>query len=99
MVLQGKTLITSVKTIVCIAEKMRAAYFFTPPCNANGRRRYEMENSFPKVEWFDGGHEYTAEYSVRCSCNNVYAKGHYTKDGRKTNLKAIRNSLKRLEAA
>ena len=99
MILQGRALIENVKSIITIAEKMRCSYFFDSPGEWNACRQYEIENSFPEVKWFEGGHEYSAEYRVRCSLNNVYARGYYSKDGKKTNLKTIRNSLIRLEAA
>lgn len=92
------TTIEAIRSIITTAEKFRNAYFFTPPSSAGGRRSYERYNSVPAVQWSENGHDYTAEYVVRCSCNNVYAEGRYTKDGKKTTLLAIRNSLKRLEA-
>lgn len=89
----------AVRGIVTEAERMRRAYFFTPPANAYGRRKYEQEHSHAPVTWEEGGHAYTAEYSVSCSCRNVYARGTYTRDGKATTLTAIRNSLKRMESA
>ena len=94
-----KEVIAAVRGIVDEAERMRGAYFFRPPANAYGRRRYEQEHSHAEVAWEDGGHAYTAEYCVSCSCRNVYACGTYTRDGKKTTITAIRNSLKRMEAA
>lgn len=81
------------------AEKMRGAYYFIPPQNAGMRRSYEKYHSHERVEWSEGGHEYSAEYTVRCTCSNVYASGEYTKDGKRTTLTAIRNSYNRLLAA
>lgn len=86
----------AIKTIIDEAETMRSAYFFTPPGNANGRRYYERKHSHDRIEWQEGGHTYTAAYTVSCSCKNVYAYGEYTRDGKKTTLTAIRNSYKRL---
>ena len=91
--------IAAVRGIVDEAERMRGAYFFRPPANAYGRRRYEQEHSHAKVAWEEGGHAYTAEYVVSGSCNNVYACGTYTRDGKKTTITAIKNSLKRMEAS
>ena len=92
-----KKLFQTISEIIEEAERMKGAYFFTPPCNASGRRSYEKHHSHGPVEWDEGGHHYTAEYSVNCSCRNVYASGNYTKDGNKTTLTAIRNSFKRLQ--
>ena len=85
--------------IIDEAENMRAAYFFRPPCNAAGRRSYERRHSHAAIAWQEGGHAWTAEYGVACSCANVYASGTYTRDGQRTTLTAIRNSYGRMAAA
>lgn len=43
------------------------------------------------------GNTYTARFVYEESYNNVYAYGVYTRNGKKTTLKAIKNSLKRME--
>ena len=91
--------INAVRAIVKEAEAMRGAYFFRSPGSAGSRRSYERYHSHEEVRWVEAGHEYTAEYVVSCSCANVYAKGVYTRDGSPTTLTAIKNSLKRMEAA
>ncbi len=92
-------IINRIKAIVAEAEAMRGAYFFLPPQAAGMRRSYEKYHSHDEVRWTESGHEYTAEFRVSCSCRNVYATGTYTRDGNRTTLTAIKNSLKRLEAA
>lgn len=87
---------TAIATIIAEAETMKNAYFFRSPSNAAGRRAYEKKHSHEEITWMEGGHTYTASYSVNCSCANVYAKGSYTKDGKPTTLVAIRNSYKRM---
>lgn len=91
-------IINAVKAIVTEAETMRNAYFFRSPGSAGARRSYEKYHSHDRVEWVEAGHVYTAEFRVSCSCANVYAYGVYTRDGSKTTLTAIKNSLKRMEA-
>jgi hypothetical protein len=81
------------------ADTHRAAYFFTPPGHASARRAYEKRHSVPEITWTESGHTFTAEFSVSCSCRNLYARGTYTKDGQRTTLTAIRNSYNRLKAA
>ena len=81
------------------AENMRGAYFFLPPTNAGGRRSYEKYHSHGPITWQDGKDTYTAEFSVKCSCSNVYASGTYTKNGKKTTLTAVKNSYYRLKQA
>lgn len=79
------------------AEKFRGAYFFTPPANANGRRSYEEYHSIPEFTFMENGNTFTCEFNVSCSCKNVYAKGIYTKNGKKTTLTAIKNAYNRLK--
>lgn len=94
-----KKTITAIETIIETAEKFKNSYFWSPPGNAAARRSYEEFYSCPMVEWNDGSNVFTAEYVVECTCRCVYAKGIYTRNGKKTTLTAIKNSLKRLQAA
>ena len=89
-------IISRLTAIIEEADSMKAAYFYTPPMGAGARRSYEKHHSHDEITWEEGGHEYTAAYTVTCSCKNVYARGEYTKDGKKTTLTAIKNSLKRM---
>lgn len=81
------------------AENMRNAYFFTPPQRASARRSYEEKHSHGPVTWDDNGHAYSAELSVICTCHNVYVRGNYSRDGKKTTLNAVKNSYWRLKGA
>ena len=90
-------LIGSLESLVNEAEFMRNAYFFKPQSNAGGRRSYEKYHSHALLEWKENGNDYSAEFVVRCTCSNVYANGYYTKNGNKTTLTTIKNSLKRLK--
>ena len=92
----NKELTKKITAIVNEADAMRNAYFFIPPCNAGGRRSYEAKHSHDAITWEESGHIFTAQYDVKCSCKNVYAYGTYTRDGKKTTLTAIRNSLRRM---
>lgn len=94
-----KHTLEAIAAIIAEAEAMRGAYFYQPPGSAGMRRWYEKQHSHALVEWSEGGHSYTASYTVSCSCRNVYANGEYTRDGRKTTLTAVRNSYLRLKAA
>ena len=89
-------LIQDISSLIKQADLMRGAYFFRPQQTAGGRRSYEKYHSRPLIEWEENGHSYSAEYVVRCTCSNVYATGYYTKDGNKTTLTTIKNSLKRI---
>lgn len=89
-------ILNSLESIMDSAERCKNAYFWQSPQSARARRSFERENSVPEIAWRDGKDIYTAEYVVKCSCNNVYARGIYTKNGNKTTLTAIKNSYKRL---
>ena len=94
-----KEIIEGIREIIEEAEKMKASYFFHPDQTAGGRRSYEKRHSHEEITWKDGKDTFTARFTVSCSCRNVYAYGTYTRNGKKTTLTAIRNSLKRLEEA
>ena len=85
-----------IRRLIDEAESHSKAYFFNPPRNASSRRSYEKKHSVPEIQWQDGSDSFTAEYVVRCTCGNVYARGYYTRNGKKTTLTAIKNSYKRL---
>lgn len=82
--------------IIDNAETCRNSFYWHPSGNAGGRRANERKFNVPQVVWQDGDDIYTAEFCYRESCTHVYAHGYYTKNGNKTTLTAVRNSLKRL---
>ena len=90
--------IHQIRALIAVADHYRYAYYMTPPSSAGWRRAEEKRGTVPEFTWTEGGHKYTACYKVTCSCAHVYANGYYTRDGKKTNLTAIKNSLQRLEA-
>ena len=90
--------LAAIAAIIAEADHMRSAYFFQPPNSASSRRAYEKRHTHEEITWTESGHTYTAAYDVSCSCANVYARGTYTRDGKKTTLTAIRNSYKRMSA-
>ena len=90
------TTIDQIRDLIDTAEHYRSCYFWRSPSSASSRRYEERRGSRDLIEWQEGGHTYTAEFTVRCSCRNVYASGSYTRDGQKTTLTAIKNSYNRL---
>lgn len=94
-----KEIVNKIEAIIEEANNMKNAYFWNPPCNASERRSYEKQHSHSMIEWDENGHHYTAEYIVSCSCNNIYASGNYTRDGRKTTITTIKNSFNRMKKA
>lgn len=91
--------VAAVADIVEQAETCKNAYFWTPACNAASRRWHEEQHSRDRVEWAESGHTYAAAYHYRESCSHCYASGEYYRDGSSTTLTAVRNSLRRMEAA
>lgn len=91
--------VAAVAEIVTQAETCKSAYFWAPGCNAASRRWHEQQHNCGRVEWAEGGHTYAAAYHYRESCHHCYASGEYYRDGSVTTLTAIRNSLRRMEAA
>ena len=88
--------IEAIGKIIEQAERFKNSYFWSPPKTASGRRNYEEYNTCPYTEWVEGQNTYTAAFIVECSCKNIYAKGNYTRNGKKTTLTAIKNSYRRL---
>lgn len=86
------TTLAQIKEIIDIAMIYRDSYLHSPPCDEYERKRMAAEDSKPLVCWQEGGDTYTAKYTVRASAYNYYAKGEYTKNGKTTNLKAVKNS-------
>lgn len=91
-------IIYNIERIEELAEKYRNCYFWSSEgTTADERRRQEARDSVPLISWTEGGHEYSAEWTLRISCKNYYINAEYTRDGKKTTFTAIRNSKKRLE--
>lgn len=88
--------LNKIEKLIATAEKFRSSYFWKAPASASERRSFEKRYSIPSFRWEEGGHTYAAFFAVSCSTQNVYAKGEYYRDGKKTTLTAIRNSLRRM---
>ena len=91
--------ITALASLIDDAETLRSCYFWHAPTSASQRRASERRYTHDEIAWTEGGHDYTAALYVRVSCRNWYARPEYTRDGRKTTLTAIRNSLTRMRNA
>ena len=90
--------VAQLERLISVADKYAHCWFWKPACNAAGRRQEERNNTVDYFTWEDDGHVYSGEFDVTCSCKNIYAKGRYTKDGKKTTLLAVKNSYKRIKA-
>ena len=90
--------IHKIRALISVAENYRNAFYIPIPPTTYGCVLEEIRGTIPLFSWRDGYNTYTAGYSVKCHNYHIYAKGSYYCDGKKTNLTAIKNSLKRLEA-
>lgn len=90
-------IINRLEHLISVADKMKNSYFWSAPATAWERRDYEKRNSVPAFRWEENGHTWAAAFNVRCSTSNIYAKGEYYRDGKKTTITAIRNSLQRMQ--
>ncbi len=92
----AKNIKEQLEEVIETAEKFKNAYFWSSPSSASERRRYEKKYSIEEFCFEYDGHNYSVSYSVECSCRNIYAKGYYTKDGKKTTLTTIKNIYNKL---
>ena len=90
--------IHKIRALIAVAEHYRNAFYMPVPLTVNECIQEEIHGTVPYFYWFDGNTKFTACYIVKCKENHIFAKGFYTRNGKKTNLTAIKNSLKRLEA-
>ena len=90
--------IHKIRALISVAEHYRNAFYMPVPQTMNECIQEEIRGAVPYFSWFDGNTKFTACHIVKCKYNHIFAKGFYTRDGKKTNLTAIKNSLKRLEA-
>lgn len=90
------SLLEELDAIIRTHNQMKYYYFFQPPLYASQRRAFEAFNTHSEITWTEGGHRYTAETVCTCSAKNVYYKGIFTKDGKKTTIKAVENSYERM---
>lgn len=91
-------IINQLEHLITVADQMKSSYFWHAPATARERRDYEKRNSVPAFRWEENGHTWAAAFTVRCSTSKIYAKGEYYRDGNKTTLTAIRNSLQRMRS-
>ena len=78
-------------------DRCKGSYFWRPASSAKTRRYNEQKHNIEPFEWSESGDTYTAGFIYEESRNNVYTYGVYTRNGKKTTLTAIKNSLKRME--
>lgn len=89
--------ITKLENLFDIVNKYKNCYTWKHDNGNISTREYkEKRDTIDEIEWYDNGDKYTAEFTVKYTRNNVYAKGIYTKNGKQTTITAIKNSYNRL---
>ena len=92
-------IIAHLNAVIAQADRCKKAYYWTPGKNASARRYNEEQNNIAPLTIEDvNGDTWTVGYTYRETCSNVYASGHYYRNGQKTTLTAVKNLLKRLSA-
>lgn len=83
---------TTVQDFLANDMKFKNSYFWTPPSSASSRRAMEFDDSI-MVEV--NGNAYELKQSISCSCKNVYYSKSIVKNGKVTNLTALKNDMKK----
>lgn len=92
-----KTKVAEVEHLVERAEYVKYAWFWDGGNGNRSQRESRGEYLSAYAEWEEGGHKYTADLTVTQSRANTFVYRDYYKDGKKTNLTAIKNSLMRMQ--
>lgn len=98
-----ETIAEQVEEVINQNERFRSSYFWSPPRNAASRRSYESRESIEEFEFKFDGREYSLEFTVDCSCKNIYVyrKFFWRKSGeefwKKTTITRIKNVLKKMK--
>ena len=84
----GKRIITELKSILDNHEKYQGCYFWTQTGNAASRRRQEFDYSLSFI--FDSV-KFEINQSLDISCKNFYYRLNIEKNGKKSNIKSLKN--------
>ena len=90
--------VAKVERFVESAEYVKNAWFWEGNNGDADRREARGENLSDYAEWEEGGHKWTADLTVTLMRRYTRVDRDYRKDGEKTNLKAIKYSLARMQA-
>lgn len=78
-----------INSIIELHASMKNAYFWNPPANASGRRKYENRHSM-KIEGVYNNNEISLECKTECSCRNIYYKGYFYINGERCTVRKIK---------
>lgn len=83
---------TTVQDFLANDMKFKNSYFWTPPRSASSRRAMEFDDNITVQV---NGNAYELKQSISCSCKNVYYSKAIIKNGKVTNLTALKNDMKK----
>ena len=92
--IRGSKMEQTLKSVIAQHDRFKSAYFWSPPCNANGRRHMERQNTREPISFVFRGSTYSIEQSVDCSCANVYYRFRVFVDGVKRDIRAIKKLVR-----
>lgn len=93
-------IISKLRVVIGLHDKMSKSYFFTPPSVAACRRNYEKANSL-ETEFEYSGDTIRVEQITECSCHHVYYKVKYYINGMPVSkdIRFIKKILKELTSS
>lgn len=83
----GRQIQTAINSILADHDKYQKCYFWTQTGNAASRRRQEFNT---ELTFNFLGIEYVVEQSLTISCKNFYYSCDIRKDGKKSNITALK---------
>ena len=93
-----KRTVAKVERFVKSAEYVKNAWWWGGSYGDADWRESRGESLSDYAEWEEGGHKYTADLTVTLTKKYTRVERDYRRDGERTNLKAIKYSLKRMQA-
>lgn len=97
-ILEGDELFREYASLMESCQQTRGCYFWKGDNGNLAARAWRAKKyEVPEFGWTEGGHTYTAAFHFSQTRYKTYAHGVYTRDGEKTTILAIRNSINRLK--
>ena len=86
----GQKIVRTLKNIISDHDKYQKCYFWSQTGNASSRRRQEFTT---EISFFFDGVKFEVNQSLSISCKNFYYSCDIRKDGKKSNIKAIKGLI------
>ena len=86
----GQRITKELNSIISTHDQYQGCYFWSNTGNAASRRRQEFDNDF---SFLFNGVKFKISQSLSVSCKNFYYRLNIEKNGKKSNIKSIKNLL------